>query len=220
MVLEKEIDMSLENELLQVRKAYRLLYDYQSRILDLVSFCGSRMGFKYLGGYPKFSDASPRKGKGTLDSWSWDWLNMYFYQFKFEEQVFFNDNDKNEVIEYKLQLSIFIVSDDGYFNEKSKAKSRLDIENFASVESSKTKIIFLIGKNGWKTLWDSGDWSSREFICGETNLKDDKDTIMFKQVYSLNDFINEQTTMATLKRFQEECKNNNIILNIYKSKLQ
>lgn len=202
--------MNIETDLLQVRKAYRLLYDYQARILDLVSYCGSRMKFSYYGGYSQFSNSTPKNGKGALGLWSWDWLNMYCYQFKFKTQ---------NLGESKLDLSIFIVSDDGFFNSSSSTKSRTDVDNFAPVEHSNTKLIFVLGYNGWDQLWGNG-WDNTEFLCGDIDFKENGHTKMFRQIYSLSDFLDESTTMRTLMRFQEACLRNGITLEIAESSIQ
>ena len=77
--MQKEV----ESAFTEVRKAYRLLADYQRKVLDLVDFIGSSFGRTYSGGYPKYGNPSPRNGRGSLDYWSWDWLNLYFYEFHF-----------------------------------------------------------------------------------------------------------------------------------------
>jgi hypothetical protein len=72
-----------ENALIDVRKAYRLLYLYQRRVMDLVQFIGDSLTFRYAGGWSWFSDNTPKGGKGSLENWAWDWINMYFYEFNF-----------------------------------------------------------------------------------------------------------------------------------------
>ena len=72
----------LNNTLIEVRKAYRLLFDYQDRIKNLVSFIGGHFDFNFVEGYPVFS-ANAKSGKSVkLEHWAWDWLSMYFYHFK------------------------------------------------------------------------------------------------------------------------------------------
>ena len=67
---------NLNQSLIEVRKAYRILFDYQSRILDLISYIAGKTQFNYNGGYSKFSNSGPRDGKGKLNFWAWDWLNF------------------------------------------------------------------------------------------------------------------------------------------------
>jgi len=96
----------LKNSLIEVRKAYRLLYDYQKKVLDLVQFIGTEFGRSYKGGYSKYSNVTPRNGKGHLSNWGWDWLNMYYYEFNFH-------NEEN-----KDFFSVVLISDTGYYEAK------------------------------------------------------------------------------------------------------
>lgn len=82
----------LDKSLVEVRKAYRILFDYQTRILDLVKYIGQKTQFSYSGGYSKFSNSGPNNGRGSLDLWAWDWLNFYFYEFNFGSLDIKNDN--------------------------------------------------------------------------------------------------------------------------------
>ena len=199
---------NLQFDLSQVRKAYRLLYDYQARILDLVSYCGSKMKFSYNGGISKFSNVTPRNGKGNLGLWSWDWLNMYFYQFQFKEQMIHGNN---------LYFSIFLVSDSGYFEEGSNAEGKIDIDDFLSPEKSTTKLLFLVGKNGLKDMWEG--WNSKKFVNQDLSIKEFDGGKMILKSFQLEDFIDEPTTINTLKQFQALCKNHDILFDIAESKL-
>ena len=49
---------NLEQSLVEVRKSYRILFDYQSRILDLISYISGKTEFNYAGGYSKFSSVT------------------------------------------------------------------------------------------------------------------------------------------------------------------
>ena len=132
----KEIDQAL----LDVRKAYRLLHDYQRAALDSAKYIGAQIGFTYSGGYSAFSDCTPRDGKGSLDNWSWDWLNLVFYDFHFTREI-----DENKV----LNLSIWLFSDTGYFISDSAAAEQTDVATFAPVENSETKVGFLLYRD-WR----------------------------------------------------------------------
>ena len=96
----------IQQVLLDVRKSYRFLYQYQKRILDLISFIGGKYNRQYSGGLAKFSSPAPRNGGGNLGCWAWDWLNMYFYEFYFGTEKQENDN---------ITFSVFLVNDTGYF---------------------------------------------------------------------------------------------------------
>ena len=117
--------------LLDVRKAYRLLHDYQRAALDAAQYIGSKLGFIYIGGVPNFSNPSPGVEKGKLSNSAWDWLNMYYYDMFFQRK---RDD---------LKFSIFLFSDTGYFLSKHSAPEKDDIKTFSPVEGAGTKVGFL-----------------------------------------------------------------------------
>jgi hypothetical protein len=102
--------------LLEIRKSYCLLFQYQARILDLIGFIGDSFECKYEGGYPRFSNSAPNKGKGRLDNWAWDWLNMYYYEFNFTRKS------------AKITFSVFLLNDTGFYETKEKFKEKKVLE--------------------------------------------------------------------------------------------
>lgn len=54
----------IADALLDVRKSYRLLHDYQRAALDAASYIGNRLGLSYQGGYGT-SPASPARRPQT-----------------------------------------------------------------------------------------------------------------------------------------------------------
>ncbi|RYD71526.1 MAG: hypothetical protein EOP84_24740 [Verrucomicrobiaceae bacterium] len=130
--------------LLDVRKAYRLLHDYQRAALDAVNYIGTQLGFTYEGGYSNFSDCSPRNGKGSLDNWAWDWLNLYFHEFHFIKKV-----DSEET----LNLSIWLFSDTGYYCSSHPEIDETDLSTFAKPEESNTKIGFILYRQ-WREEYE------------------------------------------------------------------
>jgi len=174
----------LENALIDVRKSYRLLFDFQSRILDLMSFISGKFGYRYSGGYPKFSDNGPREGKGSLDLWAWDWLNFYFHEFHFGYQERDNDN---------IYFSIFLVTDSGFFESKSLNNkiTKLDVQQFKSPEKSQSKLIFVVGKNFWQG-WGH-DWDEEKFLLRDEGIKLEADNaFMIFKSFNLAQFSIEQ----------------------------
>jgi hypothetical protein len=195
----------LANSLLEVRKAYRLLHDYQKRILDLMLFIGNRFNRSYEGGTAMFSDVSPRNGKGTLQLWSWDWLNMYMYEFHFRTV---------KIKEDEYIFSILLISDDGFFktkfhNDDNKVlTSKNDTFKFKKEYESNSKIVFVLGKNCWDE--SNFSWNSKDITLGDygyENLNDNKE-ILYKS-YNLALFSNEETTEIQLKDFELFCLDKN-----------
>jgi len=184
-----------ENILVEVRKAYRLLFDYQSRILNLMEFIGQTFEMPYVKGYPKFST----RGTNKLGNWSWDWLYMYYYEFHFRH----NDG---------LFLSVFLLNDSGYFETNfEKDISPLAVEEFKDVNNSETKLIFVAGYKVWKPEFGN-NWNSKEFILNNSG-KADNSNMIFKS-YNLDKFFNEEDTLIQLKDFEKYCNQNEIPLKV------
>jgi len=190
----------LNNGLIEVRKAYRLLYDYQKRILDLMSFIGGSFNREYNGGYPKFSGSGPNNGRGKLDLWAWDWLNMYYYEFNFRQKT---------VKSATQYFSIFLVTDTGYFQVKQESDIlKTKLSSFEIPERSQSKLIFVIGDN----LWDAfgKNWSSTSFILGDKGDKGEAGKRMIYKSYELSKFGNHESAIDQLRDFERYCSEFNI----------
>lgn len=195
--------------LLEVRKSYRLLFEYQKRILDLVDYIGKSYNLKYDGGYSKFSDTSPRNGSGSLDSWAWDWLSMYYYEFHFKNKVINNDKNKDTIY-----FSLFILNDDGYFQAKKEQNiARTSVSKFVDVEKSNSKLIFVVGKNYWDS-WGK-NWDDLDFILKDQDVKrkSENEYMIFKS-FSLECFENEDNAKKNILEFEKLCQEYNIKINI------
>ncbi|MCY1660411.1 hypothetical protein [Chryseobacterium sp. SL1] len=200
---------NLNDTLIEVRKAYRLIYDYQKRILDLISFIKGRYDFIYLGGFSKFSNVSPRNGSGDLKSWSWDWLNLYYYDFHFQKKII----DKDDI-----RFSIFLMSDSGYFDKnKENSIQKINPDLFLEPEASKTKLIFVIGKNTWG-LFGNDNWNNINFTTENYGYEKDEKGVMLFKSYDLDKFVDENTANQTLVDFQSYCTGYNINLPIVERK--
>lgn len=200
-----------KDTLIEVRKAYRFLYKYQRKVLDLISYIGGSYGLNYSGGFTKFSNSSPRNGKGNLTNWAWDWLSMYYYEFNFEK--FQKDNDT-------YIFSIFLINDSGYFMSNNKEKIyKTKVSAFESEEESETKLIFVIGKNiweGWGINWDNPEFILQ--IQGK-KIKEENQMMLFKN-YNLEEFENEEKALTRLKDFESYCTENGLNFKIKERKFE
>lgn len=124
-----------------VRRAYRLLHDYQRMVLDGVAYLGKQMGLTYVGGWPKFSSVTPRAGKGGLQThWAWDWLNLMQHDFHFqllEEKT------------VRAHVSMLLISDTGYFFSERDHLVKTDVADFLPAEKSQTLLGFIIARETW-----------------------------------------------------------------------
>lgn len=130
----------MDEVLLDVRKAYRLLHDYQRLVLDAVNYIGRQLELDYVGGWPKFSDATPRPGKGSFDCWAWDWLNFMEYDFHFTKTT--SDNRT-------IYFSALLISDSGYFSSPDTNEDATDTSNFLPAEQSQSLLGIVMCHSDW-----------------------------------------------------------------------
>ena len=208
---------SNKNALYEVRKAYRLLFDFQDRILDLMGFIGNSYNRKYLGGYPKFSDEVHQKGKGKLSNWAWDWLSMYFYLFHFGTE---------KVSEDEITFGVFLMADDGYFRARQSTKDlgKKEVDNFYEIENSETKLIFVVGKNHWQREGLFGDdWQKTEFTLGKEGRWPDNqetDNFMLFKAYDLAQFFTQDEANKQLRDFAKYCNQNGVSLEFKENEIK
>lgn len=188
--------------LTEVRKAYRLLFDYQTKLLALVKYIGGKYGYNYNGGYPKFSNNQPRQGSGNLDDWAWDWLNLYFHEFHFGSKKI----DHNT----KMYFSLFILNDDGYFlacQKEQQNVGRVNPNKFEKPENSNSKLIFVVGLNCWtgKAYFADINWCNQRFTIEEKGIHEDENGKMFYKTYPLENFFEENNAIVQLSDFEREC---------------
>ena len=175
-----------ENILLDVRKSYRLLYVYQRRVMDLMKFIGDSLALNYEGGWSWFSQTAPNNGKGNLDKWAWDWLTMYLYEFHFSE---LKSSGK------KIRLSVILQSDTGFFDPGIDSKTNIDA--FAPVEESETRLIFMIGMNAWHNSFD--DFKDNMKKNALEYVRSKEDSIFLTKSFKLSQFMSEDGARKCLR---------------------
>lgn len=196
--------IDIQQALADVRRSYRTLYTYQRTLLDLGRYIGQRLSLQYGGGWPKFSDPSPRGGRGSFDHWAWDWLNMYFYEFYYHAAI------ANDV---ELSFSVFIVSDSGYWNSPIDSRSRCELESFAPVESASTKVILM---SGLSEIWAPdpliGDdtWMRALFATSGPMVEEREQRKIVTQAFELHQFINAEMTDQCLNEFIANCNRHGV----------
>ena len=137
--MSKEID----NIFIDVRNAFRLLNTYQERVLQIVTYIREQTPFTDMWGRKDwYSDAigtrrnSPDTDYAKLavykDMWGWDFLYGYIFEYYFGPQVI----DKKNV-----EMSVFQISDDGFFISDQAKKEMDDVASFEASENSHTYIM-------------------------------------------------------------------------------
>lgn len=193
--MAKNTPLDVQQALADVRRSYRTLYTYQRMVLDLGRYVGQRLSLQYGGGWSKFSNTSPRGGKGSFDNWAWDWLNMYFYEFYFSLPL------KGDS---ELGFSVFIVSDTGYWDSPVDAISQCDVESFAAVESSKTKVLLMAALS---VAWDPDSlirddaWMKALLNSPGPIVAQKENGVVVTQAFDIHQFTNAEMTDQRLAEF-------------------
>jgi hypothetical protein len=150
---------------LNVRKAYRLLHDYQRMVLDGIRYIESQLDISYNGGWIKYSNRDVKSGYAKLYQSSWDWLPMMWYEFHFLKP---HENDT------WLSLSFLILSDTGWLQTDESVTDRENPSDFAQAEKSASKFAFILRKTNWDPLQFMGDKvQMRDFIKEGGSLPED-----------------------------------------------
>lgn len=138
--MKKEID----NIFVDVRNAFRLLTRYQERVLNIVNYIREQTPYTDMWGSKNwYSDEiksrrnSPDKEYAKLnvfkDMWGLDFLYGHFFEY------YFGITKKGR---YTIEMSIFQVSDDGYFISNDENKHMTDISSYANSEISHSYLVF------------------------------------------------------------------------------
>jgi len=109
----KEVDAALTD----VRKAYRLLYQYQKRVLDVVYYIREKYNMPEFVGAKRFSDpiGKTRRCKEEYetvdlkifrDMWAWDFL----YSYEFEYYLGCRNTTNRQI-----SISVLQISDSGFY---------------------------------------------------------------------------------------------------------
>lgn len=206
----KEQDLQ-DNILLDVRKAYRLLFLYQQRVLSSIKVIQQKLKLNEPTGWAKASKPIRQQQKAVLSKnpGAWDWLAMYNYEFYFDT-----------IPNTKTYFSILIVSDSGLF-EKNEIVSEnhqkfLDINNYATPEKSDTLVVFFASTN-IVTLWFNKDPISKNFYkqsCKKGSdpyfFKNDAGDKFFSMSFPMSKFIDEKGISTTVDKFVTECREKGI----------
>ena len=187
----------LDDSLYEVRKAYRLLKEYQERILNIVFYIKEKLSMPEVIGDRWFCDPLRKKKNGYLKlfpgMWSWDF--MYSYEFEYN----FGDVELDENREYSL--SIVQVSDTGYYEKEAADKN--DISTFLRSDLSNSLFLFILVV---KDVEDDWLWQERiEEIKDRLLLSSDttycEKGVFASKKYSLSEFIDQGSTNSVLLDF-------------------
>lgn len=133
----------LDKAFVDVRNAFRLLDQYQERVLQIVSYIreqtpyndmwGARWYFNKIGKRRDSPDSEYADISVYKDMWGWDFLYGYIFEYYF---------GLNKFSHKKAEFSIFQISDDGYFLSNQDNKHMTKVASFAPAEKSHSYLLF------------------------------------------------------------------------------
>lgn len=191
-----------------VRKAHRLIYEYQSRMLDLITLIYNKLGFQYIEGKKYFSKPiSFRKNNNDLKvfkgMWGWDFIYSYCFNYYFGE---ITTKGKHYV-----SLSINQYSDTGFYDIEESDKQKTN--TFLETENSISKLQFILEcrtKEAGECMINLDEISENKKYASKNfekeTIRSIKGVIQIIYSFPLERFINEKSTMEALKEFNNYCK--------------
>ena len=163
----------LDNAFIDVRNAFRLLYRYQSRVLDIVGYIREHTLYTDMWGRRLFCDTfhtrkdCPDKDYAKLSVWSdmWAWDFMYDYMFEY----YFG---QVKIGRKTVEMSVIQVSDDGFYKSMATHPSPTDISTFLPADDSNSYLIFTAGWNAWLRDEPESDYDRflHKFLAGSKDL--------------------------------------------------
>lgn len=177
--MKKEVD----NIFVDVRNAFRLLSRYQKCIINIINYIREQTPYTDMWGSKNwYSDEirtrrnSPDKEYAKLnvfkDMWGLDFLYGHFFEYYF---------GTTKIGKQTVEMSIFQVSDDGYFISDDDNKHMTDVSSYASSEVSHSYIVFNVSVYTKQSQLWLGDPSRPEEDCKKfltRFLESSKDTII------------------------------------------
>lgn len=185
----------LKNAFCEVRKAHRLVYEYQRRMQDLSWFIKNKLGFPDYKGYKRFSAPLSPRNTIHVDNWSWDWIYSYMYEYNLGTV---KSGDLN------VSVCLLQISDSGYFKTTLKTKAQTKIETFTEVENSDSLLTFyvVIQKGASEKHWEP-DLETACDLERKVNSTDDFVEILYP--VPLYCFFDEDATIQILRDFVVFC---------------
>lgn len=207
----------LESAFCDVRKAHRLIYEYQERMLALIQMIRHKLDMPSMNGYKHFSDPiNGRKGKYQVvfdGMWAWDFQYSYIFEY------FLGDVQPEKGGYY--YLGVIQYTDTGFFENDN--EDRCDVSKFAPEEKSGSKLLFFMEyvPNKCKEVWEKVDYTEQYVYNKEYASMKHTSTILYPKgkgknaivLYSipLSRFIDEKSTIAALQEYVDFLRKNKIV---------
>jgi hypothetical protein len=210
----------IEKMMVDVRKAHRLLFQYQDRMKELMNRVSTEFNLGPCRGRKRFSnpigntsggDDYPDANLRIHDRWAWDWL--YPYEFEY----YFGRTQRNDL---SCCFSIFQVSDNGYYladgyhrnvEGRNGHISKTKVEGFWPVEESSSYLIFsfeCFPRTGHRFFFKQPKDSIVKLYGGDEStliIRNETNTLIAKR-YNIEEFFSRESVTEILTHFSKIVK--------------
>lgn len=210
----------LNNTFVDVRNAFRLLNQYQKRVLHIVDYIREQTLYTDMRGGKWYFDQIKRRNiqdeynlAVSKDMWGWDFLYGYIFEYYFGKI----DLDCGR----KVKMSIIQVSDDGFFISDNDKKQMTNVSSFAPSEASHSYVVLIISIYTTKdpTMWFNNkkhqNDNQKEFLTQflssyeETrNEKAENGEVAIMKKYEMQRFSSQQSTDEIIREFGKIIRDN------------
>lgn len=212
---------ALKEALIEVRKAHRLVYSFQERMLSLMKFISARLDLPEFSGVKHYSAPIKKfQGRDELEIWNGMWAWDYLYSYVFEYFL----GGKTLEDGSRFNLSVVQYADTGFFD--SDTNDRRDISSFVDPSVASSKLLFIMehipkGKKDYWTEWDT----LREYIEDRKYASSkhkssilypkgpDKSCLVFYSI-PLERFVDEHSSIEALKEYQSYLRRKGISIEL------
>lgn len=197
----------LDNAFIDVRNGFRLLFQYQTRVQQIVNYIREHTPYTSMWGRRLFCNTihTTRKSDDSdyanlaiyHDMWAWDFFYDYLFEYYFGAKTIGGQN---------VEMSIIQVSDDGYFKSNSPKPSRTKIGTFYPAEDSNSWLIFSAGSNVWLIDESEDDYDKflNKFIASDKDVsiyKNEKGHWFVTKKYTMQSFSSQADTDKVISDF-------------------
>lgn len=211
---------AIENMLADVRRAHRLVFEYQKRMLDLMQlvrnqydFPDSPAGKKHfsapLHNTEKFSKDNKEANINIDGKWAWDFIYSYAMEYYFGKKICNG---------LKCRLSVFQITDNGFYMKDGfekengrKGADKLKTEQFWDADEASSYLIFVaeVSKEDTKRVFFPNVQKQIMELYGKNNdllIKESEGCTLVAKRYPISKFFNHNSTKECLDDFAETIK--------------
>lgn len=212
--------IAIENMLADVRRAHRLIFEYQKRMLDLMQlvrnqydFPNSPAGKKHfsapLHNTEKFSKDNKDANINIEGKWAWDFIYSYAMEYYFGKKACNGS---------KCRLSVFQITDNGFYMKDGfekergrKGANKLKTEQFWDADEASSYLIFVaeVSKEDTKRVFFPNVQKHIMELYGKDNdllIKDSEGCTLVAKRYRISKFFNYNSYKECLDDYAETIK--------------